>query len=81
MIPKLVTVDPEKDTLDELLNSVDLSTYGLERTRLNAKVELDSDNTEFDPANSNPRGSHNGEEDKDTLDEILKTFNERWFQG
>ena len=30
LIPKLIIVDHEKDALDGLLNSVDLSTYGLE---------------------------------------------------
>lgn len=33
-IPKLLVKDPEQDQLDELLNSVDLSTYGLERVRV-----------------------------------------------
>lgn len=81
LIPKLIVKDPEKDALDELLNSVDLTTYGLERTRVNAKIDLDDDNSEFDPQNSNPRGAHGGDEDKDTLDEIIQAFNERWFQG
>ena len=39
----------DKDQLDELLESVDLSTYGLERVRLNQHLELDSDETELDP--------------------------------
>ena len=47
LIPKLIIIDPERDSLDELLNSVDLSTYGLERTRLNEKIDLDEDNTAF----------------------------------
>ena len=34
LIPKLIIIDPDKDKLDKLLDSVDLSTYGLERTRL-----------------------------------------------
>ncbi len=64
--------------IDELLDSVDLSTYGLERTKLNHSIELDESGTEVDP---NPRGVHNVDEDKDPLDEIIQTFNERWFQG
>ncbi|MFA0997915.1 MULTISPECIES: hypothetical protein [Pseudomonas syringae group] len=35
LIPKLKVKDPQKDALDELLNSIDLSTYGLERSKLN----------------------------------------------
>ena len=81
LIPKLIIVDKDKDSLDELLNSVDLSTYGLERVKLNASISLDSSETELDPQNPNPRGVHGGEEDKDTLDLIISSFNERWFQG
>ena len=41
LIPKLVIVDPTLDALDELLNSVDLSTYGLQRVKLNTSIGLD----------------------------------------
>lgn len=81
LIPKLIIKDKDKDALDELLNSVDLSTYGLERVKLGAKIGLDESDTEVDPQNPNPRGSHGTEEEKDPLDEIIKTFNERWFHG
>lgn len=81
LIPKLIIVDNEKDALDGLLNSVDLSTYGLERVKLNTSIGLDSSETEVDPQNPNPRGAHGGESDKDELDLIIKSFNERWFQG
>ena len=81
LIPKLIIVDHEKDALDGLLNSVDLSTYGLERVKLNSSIGLDSTETEVDPQNPNPRGAHGGDTDKDELDLIIKSFNERWFQG
>ncbi|MFT6336459.1 MAG: type I restriction enzyme R subunit [Halioglobus sp.] len=81
LIPKLIIKDKEKDSLDELLNSVDLSTYGLERTRLNEKITLNDEETSFDPQNANPRGAHGNDEDKDPLDDIIKAFNERWYQG
>ncbi|RLA72212.1 MAG: type I restriction endonuclease subunit R, partial [Epsilonproteobacteria bacterium] len=29
----------------------------------------------------NPRGAHDDEEEKDPLDLIIKSFNEKWFQG
>ena len=81
LIPKLIIVDPNKDKLDELLNSVDLSTYGLERVRLNANIGLDETETELDPQNPNPRGVPGGETIVDPLDLIIRSFNERWFQG
>ncbi|MBE0639416.1 MAG: type I restriction endonuclease subunit R [Bacteroidales bacterium] len=81
LIPKLIILDKEKDALDGLLNSVDLSTYGLERVKLNTSIGLDAAATEVDPQNPNPRGAHGSESEKDELDLIIKSFNERWFQG
>ncbi|QHT71841.1 type I restriction endonuclease subunit R [Rhodocytophaga rosea] len=81
LIPKLIITDPTKDTLDKLLDSVDLSTYGLERVKLNAAIGLDASETELDPQNPNPRGVHGDESVADPLDLIIKSFNERWFQG
>lgn len=81
LIPKLIIIDPNQDSLDELLNSVDLSTYGLERVKLNESIGLDANETALDPQNPNPRGAHGGDSEKDELDLIIKSFNERWFQG
>lgn len=81
LISKLIIVDPGKDELDALLNSVDLSTYGLQRVKLNNSIELDESETKLDPQNPNPRGAHSAESDDDPLDLIIKSFNERWFQG
>ena len=67
--------------MDELLNSLDLSTYGLERVKLNTTIELDATETEVKPQNPNPCGAHGGGEEKDPLDLIIRSFNERWFQG
>jgi type I restriction enzyme R subunit len=58
-----------------------LSSYGLERTKLNHSIGLDDSETELDPQNPNPRGAHGEGGDKDPLDAIIKSFNERWFQG
>lgn len=80
LIPKLKIKDKDKDTLDELLNSVDLSTYGLERVKLKKSIGLDDSDSEIDPQNPNVRGVGSGEE-KDPLDEIIRLFNERWFAG
>lgn len=81
LIPKLIVRTKEDELIDELLESVDLSTYGLERTKLNHAIGLDDSATELDPQNPNPRGAHGGDDDKDPLDEIIQSFNERWFQG
>ncbi len=81
LIPRLRIQDTEQDAIDELLNAVDLSTYGLERVKLNASIGLDASETELEPQNSNPRGTHGGDKEEDTLDLIVRAFNERWFQG
>jgi len=81
LIPKLIIVDPAQDSLDELLNSVDLTTYGLERVKLNANIDLDDSETALDPQNPNPRGAFGDDEEKDELDIIIRSFNERWFQA
>ncbi|MFT5114198.1 MAG: type I restriction enzyme R subunit [Parasphingorhabdus sp.] len=80
LIPKLKVIDPNKELLDELLDSVDLSSYGLERVKLNYGIGLDESETELKPQNPNPRGAHD-EPERDPLDEIIRNFNERWFQG
>ena len=81
LIPKLVVRTREDAMIDDLLESVDLSTYGLERTKLNYAIGLDESETELDPQNPNPRGTHGGDDESDPLDEIIRTFNERWFHG
>jgi type I restriction enzyme R subunit len=81
LIPKLIIVDGSIDALDELLNSVDLSTYGLERVKLNSSISLDDSETELDPQNPNPRGAHGNDKEEDPLDLIINSFNEKWFQG
>jgi type I restriction enzyme R subunit len=80
LIPKLKIEDPQIDALDKLLESVDLSTYGLERVKLNTQISLDDSETQVDPQNPNVRGAH-GEEEKDELESIINGFNEKWFQG
>ncbi|MEA3548192.1 MAG: type I restriction endonuclease subunit R, partial [Thermodesulfobacteriota bacterium] len=79
LIPKLIIKDPDRDTLDKLLESVDLSTYGLERVKLEHQIVLDDEDTELDPQNPNPRGHHGGDGDRDPLDEIIAGFNEKYF--
>ncbi len=35
----------------------------------------------MDPQNPTPRGAYGADEEKDPLELIIKSFNERWFQG
>ena len=58
LVPKLRVKDPNQDQLDELLESVDLSTYGLERVKVNQKIDLDADESTLEPQNPNLRGHH-----------------------
>ncbi len=81
LIPKLQVKNRELDKLDALLNSVDLSTYGLERVKLGCSIELDEQESQLDPQNPNTRGVRGEEEKYDKLEEIIKSFNERWFHG
>ncbi|WP_434686233.1 type I restriction endonuclease subunit R [Pseudanabaena minima] len=80
LIPKLIVKDPTQEHLDQLLESIDLSTYGLERVKLNHTITLDANASELDPQNPNPRGFHD-EIQKDPLDEIIAAFNTRFFTG
>ncbi|MCJ8209942.1 DEAD/DEAH box helicase family protein [Mucilaginibacter sp. RS28] len=81
LIPKLLITDPGRDELDELLDSVDLSSYGLERVKLNASIGLDQSETQLEPQNPNPRGAHGSDQEEDPLELIIRSFNERFFQG
>jgi len=80
LIPKLVIVDKNLDMINEILNDIDLSTYGMERTAIGVSIGLDDSDKTVDPLNQNPRGTHtNGEKEK--LDEIINVFNMRFFEG
>ncbi|AHJ27607.1 DEAD/DEAH box helicase family protein [Nodularia spumigena CS-584] len=79
LIPKLAVKNPEQDQLDQLLESVDLSTYAIERTKLNYSIKLDNSPSEIDPQNSNIRGYHSEAPQQDPLDEIIAAFNNRFF--
>lgn len=81
LVPKLTIQDPNQDELDELLEAVDLSSYGLERRKLHQSIGLDSEESELYPQNPNPRGYRGGEAREDPLEDIIHSFNERWFQG
>lgn len=81
LIPGLHIAGPDIDSLKDLLDSVDLNTYGLRRTALNEAITLDAGETTIDPLKPTMVNAGVVEEDKDPLDEILKEFNQRWFNG
>lgn len=81
LIPKLIVIHQDDTLLDELLEAVDLSTYGLERVKLSQSIKLDDAEAELEPQNPNPRSAHSQEEEKEALATIIQSFNERWFQG
>lgn len=80
LIPELIVVDKEDDDLSSLLNSIDLNTYGARMTSLNTHIELDEDESTLDPLK--PVMVHaGGKGEEDSLDEIIKQFNEKYFKG
>jgi type I restriction enzyme R subunit len=80
LIPEMKVKDKDQDQIDGLLDSVDLTTYGLERVKIGHTIGLDDSDSEIDPPNANPRGGHDDPE-TDPLDMIIAAFNERYFNG
>lgn len=82
LIPLLIVPKAGVDDLRDLLDSVDLNTYGLRRTALNVTIGLDAGDATLEPNKPvmvNAGGDE--EEPKSPLDRILEEFNERWFKG
>jgi len=82
LIPSLHIDKPGVVDMKDLLDSVDLNTYGLRRTALNETIALDPGEAVVDP--NKPvmvNAGGDDEEPTDPLDQILKEFNERWFKG
>lgn len=81
LIPSLHIAGPDIDSLKDLLDSVDLNTYGLRRTALNEAITLDAGETTIDPLKPTMVNAGSEVEVKDPLDVILQEFNNRWFNG
>lgn len=81
LIPDLKVKSKNDDELKDLLNSIDLNTYGACRTALNQHIELDSDESTIDPLASKMVNAGGDDGEKDPLDEIVKQFNDHWFKG
>ena len=82
LIPQLIVTGPGVEDIKDLLDSVDLNTYGLRRTALNETIVLDAGESTIDPLKATMVNAHPSDEpEKDPLDEIIKEFNEHWFRG
>lgn len=81
LIPGLHVDVPGRDTLKDLLDNVDLNTYGLRRTALNQTVELDDSETVVDPNKAAMAGAGGDEIEYDFLEEIVRMFNDTHFKG
>ena len=80
LIPELNIRTQEDDDIDDLLESIDLHTYAIERTALGATITLDEKEAVINPTNPNVIGVHT-EPETDNLDKIIADFNERWFKS
>ena len=82
LIPQLIVTGPGMEDIKDLLDSVDLNTYGLRRTALNETIVLDAGESTIDPLKpAMVNAGSTDDPDKDPLDEIIKEFNEHWFRG
>ncbi len=81
LIPLLVVPGKNADDIKDLLDSVDLNTYGLRRTALNETIGLDSGESVVDPNKPVMVNAGDDDDPKDSLDHIIQEFNERWFKG
>ncbi len=79
LIPCLIV--PKGEDVADLLDKVDLSTYGLRQTRLNETIVLDAGEATIDPNAPVMVNAGSQADEKDPLDRIIKEFNEHWFKG
>ena len=80
LIPDL-HVDSTGEEIKDLLDNIDLNTYGLRRTALNETIGLDAGEATLNPNKPVMVNAGDDDDDKDPLDKILAEFNERWFKG
>ncbi|GAQ13145.1 type I restriction-modification system, restriction subunit R [Myroides odoratimimus] len=79
LIPFMIVTNKQDALLDELLESVDLSTYGLQRMTINEHIVLDDKESSLNPQNPNARGVFADEKEEEDLETILADFNKRFF--
>lgn len=76
LIPKL-NINKEEVNLQGLLDSVDMDSYTQYRQALNENIKLEDGAVEIDPITPQMRGTSQ-EKESEFLDQIIKSFNERW---
>jgi type I restriction enzyme R subunit len=81
LIPGLHVDVAGRDDMRDLLDNVDLNTYGLRRTALNQTVDLDDSETVVDPNKAAMAGAGGDEVIEDPLIKIIEAFNELHFTG
>lgn len=81
LIPNLKIDGEPDDDEKNLLDCVDLNTYGL-KMKESKNIGLDNEDSEVDPHNVGMAGAGGDEDDnKDSLDKIIEDFNNKWFKG
>lgn len=78
--PKLI-VPSDHETVDEILDKAELTNIGIEITKESVRIGLDDSDAEVDPQNARVRGVSNQADEKEELEEIIRTFNMRFFDG
>lgn len=81
LIPQLRISDTNGEHGDDLYDHVDLKTYGLARTAVNKRIQLDDDETRLNPLAAKMVSAGTDEDDRTALDIILQHFNERHMNG
>lgn len=81
LIPELKVDGPESGGIKDLLDDVDLYTYGLRRTALNEHIDLAAETAVIDPTKAKMVNAGEPDYTKDPLDKILDEFNEHHFKG
>jgi type I restriction enzyme R subunit len=76
LVPKL-KLKNDIESLKGLLDSVDLESYTQHRQTLNETIKLESGAVEIEPITPQMRGSSQ-EKEREFLDQIIKSFNDRW---
>ena len=78
---KLIKLKTNSTSIQGLLDNVDLNSYGLRCENLNTHIRLDAEENELNNSQTSMVEAKEQEEELDTLDNIIKKFNEANFDG
>lgn len=79
LIPEL-HVDSQGDDMSDLLDYIDLNTYGLRRTALNERIKLDDSESAIDPIKPVMVNAGGNDNPQTPIDQIINNFNSKWFK-